>query len=255
MIGELDVFPHNLAAGSPLIVGDLLFTVTGNGVDEGHVNIPAPRAPSFVAVNKKTGELVWESAAPGDEHPPRQWSNPAYGVIGGKPQVIFPGGDGWLYSFEPKTGKLLWKFDCNPKDSVWELGRRGTRNNVISTPVIYDDMVYIGVGQDPEHGEGAGQLLGHRRHEARRHHRDGRASGTAAARTSTARCRPPRSTTACSTSPTSAASSTASTPRPASTTGRTTPSPRSGARPSSPTARSTSATRTATSRCWPPARR
>ena len=40
MIGELDVFPHNLATGSPLIVGDVLYTVTSNGVDEGHVNIP-----------------------------------------------------------------------------------------------------------------------------------------------------------------------------------------------------------------------
>ena len=46
MIGELDVFPHNLAAGSPLLVGDLIFTVTGHGVDEGHVNIPSPRAPA-----------------------------------------------------------------------------------------------------------------------------------------------------------------------------------------------------------------
>ena len=27
MIGELDVFPHNLAASSPLVVGDLVFTV------------------------------------------------------------------------------------------------------------------------------------------------------------------------------------------------------------------------------------
>ena len=52
------------------------------------------------------------------------WSNPAYGVVKGKAQVIFPGGDGWLYSFEPKTGKLIWKMDLNPKDSVWELGRR-----------------------------------------------------------------------------------------------------------------------------------
>ncbi|MDP7480443.1 MAG: PQQ-binding-like beta-propeller repeat protein, partial [Vicinamibacterales bacterium] len=32
MIGELDVFPHNLATGSPVIVGDVLFTVTSNGV-------------------------------------------------------------------------------------------------------------------------------------------------------------------------------------------------------------------------------
>ncbi len=75
------------------------------------------------------------------------------GVIGGKPQVVFPGGDGWLYSLDPKDGKLIWKFNANPKDSIWELGGAGTKNNIISTPVIYKDRVYIGVGQDPEHGE------------------------------------------------------------------------------------------------------
>jgi outer membrane protein assembly factor BamB len=158
MIGELDAFPHNLAAGSPLLVGDLLFMVTGQGVDEGHINIPVPDAPSFVALNKKTGKLVWENAMPGNNVLHGSWSNPAYGVIKGKAQVIFPGGDGWLYSFEPKSGKLIWKFDMNPKDSKWELGGRGTRNNVISTPVVYDDKVFIGVGQDPEHGEGPGNL-------------------------------------------------------------------------------------------------
>ncbi|MDH3785068.1 MAG: PQQ-binding-like beta-propeller repeat protein, partial [Acidobacteriota bacterium] len=86
------------------------------------------------------------------------WSNPSYGKIQGREQVIFPGGDGWLYSFNPKDGELLWKFDLNPKDSKWELGGRGTRNNVISTAVIHDDKVFIGVGQDPEHGEGPGNL-------------------------------------------------------------------------------------------------
>jgi outer membrane protein assembly factor BamB len=158
MIGELDVFPHNLAAGSPLLVGDLIFTVTGNGVDEGHINIPSPAAPSFIAVNKKTGKLVWENAAPATKILHGSWSNPSYGVIGGTPQVLFPGGDGVLYSFEPESGKLLWKFDMNPKDSVWELGGRGTRNNVISTPVVHDGLIYIGVGQDPEHGEGRGNF-------------------------------------------------------------------------------------------------
>jgi outer membrane protein assembly factor BamB len=158
MIAELDVFPHNLAAGNPLIVGDLLFTVTGNGVDEGHVNIPSPAAPSFIALDKNTGKLVWESALPGDAILHGTWSNPSYGEVGGTPQVVFPGGDGWLYSFEPKTGHLLWKFDLNPKDSVWELGGAGTRNNVISTPVFYSGRFYVGVGQDPEHGEGIGHF-------------------------------------------------------------------------------------------------
>jgi outer membrane protein assembly factor BamB len=158
MIGELDVFPHNLAAGSPLIVGDMLFTVTGQGVDEGHINVPSPLGPSFIALNKKTGKLVWETAAPGEDVLHGSWSNPSYGVIRAKPQVMYPGGDGWLYSLEPRTGKLIWKFNLNPAGSKWELGGRGTKNNVISTPVIHDDKVYIGVGQDPEHGEGPGNF-------------------------------------------------------------------------------------------------
>lgn len=158
MIGELDVFPHNLAAGNPLIVDNILFTTTGNGVDEGHINIPVPDAPSFIALDKNTGKLLWESSIPGGKILHGQWSNPAYGVVKGRPQVVFAGGNGWLYSFEPKTGKLLWSFDCNPKDAVWTIGGAGTRNYIIATPVIWDDKVYIGVGQDPEHGEGIGHL-------------------------------------------------------------------------------------------------
>ena len=158
MMDELDVFPHNLATCSPLAVGDLLILETSNGVDEGHIHIPSPDAPSFIALNKHTGELVWEDASPGENILHGQWANPTYGVIKGVPQVIIPGGDGWIYAFEPETGNIIWKFDCNPKDSVWELGGRGTRNNIISTPVVYEDKVFVAVGQDPEHGEGVGHL-------------------------------------------------------------------------------------------------
>jgi outer membrane protein assembly factor BamB len=158
MIAELDVFPHNLAVSSPLVVDGILYATTGNGVDEGHVNVPVPMAPSFIALKADTGELLWENALPGENILHGTWSNPAYGVIQGRAQVIFPGGDGWVYSFEPKTGTLLWKFDANPKDAKWVLGGRGTRNNLIASPVIWEDKVYIGVGQDPEHGEGVGNF-------------------------------------------------------------------------------------------------
>lgn len=158
MMEELGVFPHNLAVCSPLVVGDIVFVVTGNGHDESHENIPAPRAPSFLAVNKHTGQVLWESNLPGDKILHGQWSNPCYAEINGQPQVIFPGGDGWLYAFEPKTGKLLWKFDCNPKNSKYILGGRGTKNEIIATPVVYEGRVYVQVGQDPEHGEGVGHL-------------------------------------------------------------------------------------------------
>jgi outer membrane protein assembly factor BamB len=158
MMDELDVFPHNLAAGSPLIVGDILYTVTGNGVDESHILLPSPAAPSFIALNKNTGELIWEDNSPGENILHGTWSNPAYGVVNNTPQVVFPGGDGWLYSFEPETGELIWKFNCNPEGSVWKLGGSGTKNNIISTPVFYDNKVYLGVGQDPEHGEAPGHF-------------------------------------------------------------------------------------------------
>jgi outer membrane protein assembly factor BamB len=85
------------------------------------------------------------------------------GVLGGVPQVLFAGGDGWVYSFRADEGQdgqpeLLWKLDANPKESKWILGGAGTRNNIIATPVIYDGLVYVAVGQDPEHGEGIGHL-------------------------------------------------------------------------------------------------
>jgi outer membrane protein assembly factor BamB len=53
---------------------------------------------------------------------------------------------------------LLWKFDCNPKDSVWKGSASSDRCNLIATPVIADDKVFIAVGQDPEAGNGPGRL-------------------------------------------------------------------------------------------------
>jgi len=158
LIEELDVFPHNLAAGSPLIVGDLVYASTGTGVDEAHINVPFPYAPSIVAFNKTTGELVWDNATPGENVLHGTWSNPSYAEIDGRPQVIFPAGDGWVYSFNPESGEILWRFDANPKDAVWRLGGAGTRNNVIAMAAIYEDRAYVGVGQDPEHGEAPGHF-------------------------------------------------------------------------------------------------
>lgn len=157
MIEELGVFPHNLATSSPVVAGELVFLVTSNGVDEGHLNLPSPTAPAFIAVNWKSGELAWEASV---EHRVfhGQWSSPAYGVVAGSPQVVFPGGDGWAYSFDPPSGKKLWMFNLNPPGAQYILGGRGTANEIIATPVIHDDAVFLNVGQDPEHGEGIGHL-------------------------------------------------------------------------------------------------
>ncbi len=180
MIGKQNVFPHNLSVCSPLIVGDLMYIVTANGVDQGHIKVPSPDAPSFLCLKKKDGEFVWKSNLPSESLVEAQkkggavdikglvnqgkllmhgqWSNPVFAKPGGKPMVLFPGGDGWIYAFTPDEGKLLWKFDCNPKDAFYELGPRATRSDFIGTPVVWEDKLYIGVGQDPEHKEGVGHL-------------------------------------------------------------------------------------------------
>jgi outer membrane protein assembly factor BamB len=165
MMKSMGISQHNMCSCSVTSAGDLLFVNTSNGVDVEHNYIPAPDAPSFFAINKHTGKVVWTDSSPGLNILHGQWSSPCYAVIDGQPQVIFPGGDGWIYSFDPQGGgktegksRLLWKFDANPKTSLWELGGRGTRNNVIATPVVHQGRVYVAVGQDPEHGEGDGHL-------------------------------------------------------------------------------------------------
>jgi outer membrane protein assembly factor BamB len=154
MMEEVGSQPHNMSNSSPVSYGDLVFVGTANGQDESHVHIPSPRAPSMIAVNKKTGKLAWEVNNVGEKILHGQWSSPSVGKIGDVVQVIMGEGDGWVRGYEAETGKKLWEFDLNPKDSVWPK----TRNEVISTPVIWENKVFIANGQDPEHGEGVGHL-------------------------------------------------------------------------------------------------
>lgn len=158
MMGTLGVFPHNMTSSSPVVYGDLVYTHTSNGVADKHDEIPAPKAPSFLAVNKKTGAVAWQSNAPADKILHGQWSSPALGIVDGEAQVYFPGGDGWLYAFDAKTGEERWRFDLNPKDAKYEGSGRGTRNYVIATPVFFENSVVLATGQDPEMGDGVGHL-------------------------------------------------------------------------------------------------
>ncbi|WP_231742747.1 outer membrane protein assembly factor BamB family protein [Stieleria varia] len=163
MMKSLNVSQHNMCSCSVTSYGDLLFVNTSNGLDESHINLPSPDAPTFICMDKNTGKLLWSDASPGKNILHGQWSSPTVAVLGGVPQAIFAGGDGWIYSFKADSGnagkgELLWKFDGNPKDTEWKLGGEGTRNNIIATPTVYEGRVYVAVGQDPEHGEGQGHL-------------------------------------------------------------------------------------------------
>lgn len=155
MMKKMGVIPCFIAASSPLIVGDRLFVVTGNGVPvNGELQA---KAPSFAAFDKNTGKPLWQSALPGDNIIEGQWSNPVHAKVNGKDQVIFPGGDAWLYGLDAADGKLIWKFHCNTQKEVaaarkkGDDGKKGFVNYIVATPVVYENRCYVGVGWYPDH--------------------------------------------------------------------------------------------------------
>ena len=274
MIKELNVFPHNMSACSPLIVGDILYVVTANGVDEGHINIPSPEAPSFIALDKKTGKLLWKSNAPGKNIMHGQWSNPVYGEINGVRQVIFPGGDGWLRGFVPRDRRADLEVRLQPEGR----GVRTRRHR-------HQERLHRHAGRPRQQGlhrrrpgsrahHRHRQLLLHRADEGQgRHLEDHRSTGRdkpTASRSARSRTRTRARSGATAASRTAKwaprdfkfgrtmstacivddivyiselpGSCTASTPRPASTTGSSTPRRRSGARRTTWMGRSSSAT-------------
>jgi outer membrane protein assembly factor BamB len=159
MMAELGVSQKYMSNCSVTAHGDLLFVCTSHGVDE--QNSPTD-APSFICLDRLTGELIWSDSTPSMNILHGQWSSPAVAELGGEIQVLFGGGDGWLYSFSARgnngASQLLWRFDCNPKASRYVPGGSGNRNHIIAPPVVYDGLVYIAVGEDPEYGEGPGHL-------------------------------------------------------------------------------------------------
>ncbi len=156
LCARLGVFPHEASNSEVLPVGDLLLVSTSNGQNEGHTRVPSPRAPSLIAVDKHSGEVVWRAIGPGGDVLHGQWSSPVAANINGRIQVLFGGGDGWLRAYDAAAaGRELWRFDGNPKDARW-LPRPGvlSRSSIIASPVYVDGRVFLALGQDPWHGNG-----------------------------------------------------------------------------------------------------
>jgi HEAT repeat protein len=160
MVWELDmcslgVFPHEACNSEVLPVGDLLIVSTSNGQNEGHTRVPSPRAPSLIAVDKRSGEVVWRAIGPGEQVLHGQWSSPVAANINGRMQVLFGGGDGWLRAYDAASGQEVWRFDGNPKD-VRFLPRPGvlSRSSIIASPVFADGRVFVAMGLSPGHLNG-----------------------------------------------------------------------------------------------------
>jgi outer membrane protein assembly factor BamB len=175
MRDELGVFPHNVTSSSALIVGDRVYVATSNGVDWSHTNIPSPLSPSWIALDKNTGELLGEDGSGASENALHAaWSSLTYGKVEGEEILVWGGTDGFCYGYPTETkadedGYELfipkWKVDCN--EPHYRIDKSGKKvpyatppgpSELIGTPVLYDDKIYVAIGQDPEHGDGVGRL-------------------------------------------------------------------------------------------------
>jgi len=181
LLREVKVFPHDVCGTSPLLLGNYLYACTGNGQDDKHRYIANPDAPSLVVLDKRTGKLVaTEGKLFGTRLFHGNWSSPMAATASGRTLVIFGGGDGILYAFEPFTEgprdgqpaalKIAWRSDCNPPEyrmrggkpipySKWNKKSPDGPSEIIADPLLYKNRVYVAIGQSPIHGPGQGSLV------------------------------------------------------------------------------------------------
>ena len=190
LVDDLGVCPHDVAACSVLVDGDILYCTSANGVNHDHTFCLHPDAPSFIALDARTGKLLaTDTEDLGHRMWHCLWSPPTIGSVNGKKLVFFGGGDGLCYAFEALTEvpkepihfKKVWSYDCDPPNFRDPLGdgkpfnyyigdkRKKFSTNkddgaflgpseIIASPVFHDGHVYCTIGQDPMHGRGRGLL-------------------------------------------------------------------------------------------------
>jgi outer membrane protein assembly factor BamB len=180
MIQQCGVVPHDVCGSSPALHGDYLYLCTSNGVDHRHEKVANPQAPSLIVLDKHTGRLVATDGSHISQHTLHgQWSSPVAADFHGKSFILYGGGDGVLYAFEPvepsregdtvQTLEIAWSYDCVPRDyrekngqpvpySGWKSKRDDGPSEIIATPLVYNSRVYVAIGQSPIHGPGQGML-------------------------------------------------------------------------------------------------
>ena len=101
LVDDLGVCPHDVAACSVLVDGDILYCTSANGVNHEHTFCLHPDAPSFIALDARNGKLLaTDTEGLGHRMWHCLWSPPTVGVVNNKKLVFFGGGDGLCYAFE-----------------------------------------------------------------------------------------------------------------------------------------------------------
>ncbi len=109
-------------AESPLVDGDAVICTPGGG------------KATLVALNKKTGAVIWQAAVPeGDQS---AYASAIVYQLGDRKQYVQFLQKG-LVGVDAKTGQFLWRYGATAKSSMAN----------IPTPVAYADTIYSGSGQ------------------------------------------------------------------------------------------------------------
>lgn len=160
---EAGIWSHDAAHSSVLIRGPHLYLNSGTGVDNTHRRIRTPDAPGLLVVDKATGRLLGrerEGIAPNIFH--ACWSSPAMTTLPQGPAILYSGGNGILYAFEPlgsapadglATLRKLWQYDPDPTAPktnvhVYNQNRQEGPSIVHGMPVVHDGRIYLAGGGD-----------------------------------------------------------------------------------------------------------
>ena len=119
---------HEVGPGSSPVVHDNRLILICDGVDRQYVT----------ALDKMTGKTLWEVERPEMDAPDgdqkKSYCTPIVVTdSNGRTQIICMGSQ-WLVSYEPATGRELWKF------------RHGKGFSVVPRPVSDGDTIYISTG-------------------------------------------------------------------------------------------------------------
>jgi outer membrane protein assembly factor BamB len=96
---------HGGRTASPLIDGNLVIVSAaisswGTG---------SPRQHRFVALDKRTGDIIWINA-PGGRPYDTNYAAPVIATIDGTRLLISGSGDGGVYAMKPQTGEKVWSY-------------------------------------------------------------------------------------------------------------------------------------------------
>jgi outer membrane protein assembly factor BamB len=145
-----------LANSSPIVWGDQVFVTTavssdpkqtfrtGQYGDTDSVNDTSPHKWIVLALDKKTGKILWQQTAhegvpKTKRHPKSSQASPSP-VTDGKVVVAYFGSEG-LYAYST-SGKLLWKKDLGLQNAGWFFDP-DSEWGAASSPVIYKNSVVV----------------------------------------------------------------------------------------------------------------